>query len=259
VASGEQKELEGPDSQEILPITNRNLNQVFKLITIEAEAFNSSSCVITNINNRLTYQFTTPEGDIAEGSISSEIGPPLLEYLNICTSGEKKISVEKGPLISVSGGNHHFTLNFHHNHAEKAIKIINDPQKLSETQIPFIIILEDDQIFAKITGLLLQDNGYSHKITMNPFEAISQLRTLDTLPLAIICDLQLPNACGLEFIHTLRNDPLLKALNIVALTSSDDPIPAIKAGADIFIRKIDGPELLLAHLSRLRARQQENL
>ncbi len=234
-------------SQELLDI---RLRQLFQLITTEAEAFKSTNCIITDLNNDITYQFNTPEGDMAEGKISPEIRSPLIDSLSSYASSGTLISIPNGKLLSVEKKGNSFYLEIHNSQAIK-----EHPEILADLSSHHILVLEDDQIFAKVTALLLQDHGYSQEITHNPFDAIGKLRALNIPPLAIICDLQLANASGLEFIHAVRNDSKLRSLNIIALTSTDDPLPPLKAGADIFIRKNDGPELLIAYLDRLKARQ----
>lgn len=234
-------------AKELLDVRLRHL---FQLITTEAEAFQSTICVITELNNDVIYQFTTPEGEMAEGKISPEIRSPLIDSLSSHASSETRILLSNGKLLSVvkRGKTFHLEINPY-----RPIK--DQPETFEDLSPHHVLVLEDDQLFAKVTALLLQDNGYTQEITHNPFDAIAKLRALKVPPLAIICDLQLANASGLEFIHTVRNDPKLRSLNIIALTSTDDPLPPLKAGADIFIRKSDGPDLLVAYLARLKDRQ----
>lgn len=230
-------------------IPSKKVHQALQLIYTEAQVFKSDCRIIPQDESRLVYQFLTPEGDLAEGTISSDIGSEFIRLLDKCLSNESYLALSKERFAIVSKDKEALTLRF--SDQIPNVAGVRTPEVHNSNSV---LILEDDAIFSKVTGLLLRDNGYCHEISSDPFEAICKLRSLRSPPLAILCDIQLSKGNGLEFIHAIRNDPHLRNLNVIALTSTEDPLPPLRAGADLFIRKSDGPELLLAYLSRLRAR-----
>ncbi len=61
-----------------------------------------------------------------------------------------------------------------------------------------------------------------------------------TYPEVILLDLKMPRMSGIEFLRDLRNDPRLKLIPVVILTSSkeeQDVIESYNTGANSYIRK----------------------
>jgi CheY-like chemotaxis protein len=77
----------------------------------------------------------------------------------------------------------------------------------------------------------LKKNNISNPlyVARTGLEALDMLRgsngaqKIKPLPALILLDLNLPKMSGIEFLQELRNDPQLKALHIIVLTSSNEP------------------------------------
>ncbi|MCU7932324.1 MAG: response regulator [Candidatus Thiodiazotropha sp. (ex Cardiolucina cf. quadrata)] len=94
-----------------------------------------------------------------------------------------------------------------------------------------ILLIEDDRVDIMTVQRALKKNKISNplRIARTGLEALDMLRgtpqskKITPLPALILLDLNLPKMSGIEFLHELRNDPELKTLRIIVLTSSNEP------------------------------------
>ena len=94
-----------------------------------------------------------------------------------------------------------------------------------------IMLIEDDRVDIMTVQRALKKNNISNPlfVARTGLEALSMLRGADgfekisPLPELLLLDLNLPKMSGIEFLHELRNDPELKGLRIIVLTSSNEP------------------------------------
>lgn len=93
-----------------------------------------------------------------------------------------------------------------------------------------ILLIEDDRVDIMTVQRALKKNEVSNPlhIARTGLEALSMLRGEDGFerippPALILLDLNLPKMSGIEFLRELRNDPELKELHIIVLTSSNEP------------------------------------
>jgi len=94
-----------------------------------------------------------------------------------------------------------------------------------------ILLVEDDRVDIMTVQRALKKNQVSNPlyIARTGLEALSMLRgdegfeQLSPPPALILLDLNLPRMSGIEFLHELRQDPELKDLHIIVLTSSNEP------------------------------------
>jgi len=110
-----------------------------------------------------------------------------------------------------------------------------------------ILLIEDDRVDIMTIQRALKKNNISNPlyIARTGLEALSMLRGEDgfdkiSTPALILLDLNLPKMSGIEFLRELRNDPELKELHIIVLTSSDEPedrAAAFKYDVDDYIVK----------------------
>jgi CheY-like chemotaxis protein len=71
-------------------------------------------------------------------------------------------------------------------------------------------------------------------------EGVYEGRDVSKLPEVILLDLKMPRMGGVEFLKNIRNDPVLKLLPIVILTTSSqesDIIESYDLGANSYIQK----------------------
>ena len=110
-----------------------------------------------------------------------------------------------------------------------------------------VLVVEDDATTRKALALVLQDEGYAVTGVANGHEALLQLRQ-PPLPDLILLDLMMPVMNGWEFRKQQIQDPGLKSIPVL-IVSSDAGVPqkAAALGArDYLIKPVDFDELLAA-------------
>ena len=127
-----------------------------------------------------------------------------------------------------------------------------------------IMMLDDDEpIMMEVVEGLLADAGYQRFIKLSdPREAIETL--LREQPDVLLLDLKMPHLSGFDVLKAMREDPSLKYLPVVVLTSSTDAenkLKALEYGATDFLGKpVDPSELVLRLRNTLAAKAyQDNL
>ena len=91
----------------------------------------------------------------------------------------------------------------------------------------------------------------------NKFEAGDGLEALDVLTSNkidfIICDINMPNMNGLEFLYRVKNHEDFKNIPVIMLTTEgreEDKQRALKLGADGYVVKPFKPEILKAEIDK---------
>ena len=101
-----------------------------------------------------------------------------------------------------------------------------------------ILVVEDNDLNLKLVRTILQNGGYNVLEAMDAETGIKIAR--DHHPDMILMDIQLPGMDGLEATRVIKNDPALKDIMVVALTSFvmlADKNKALKAGCSGYITK----------------------
>jgi two-component system cell cycle response regulator len=123
---------------------------------------------------------------------------------------------------------------------------------MSTVLAPHVLILDDDQTFARTLARLLGENGYETATLSN---ADNLFEYLATRPVdLLILDLSLPGKDGFAVLEELRKDPAHTTLPILVLSSAAPEEASVKAlglGASDFVGK---PLRLRELLARIRAR-----
>ena len=91
-----------------------------------------------------------------------------------------------------------------------------------------LVVIDDDEVDVESIVRSLNRNGIFGQITVfrDGLEALRALqgpesKALQTRPLLILLDLDLPRLSGLEFLDALRRDPRLRGTVVFVLTLSD--------------------------------------
>lgn len=101
-----------------------------------------------------------------------------------------------------------------------------------------ILIVEDNELNAKLFKDLLEAHGHDTIDTRDGYEAIELAHK--EMPDLILMDIQLPEISGLDITKKLKLDPALKHIPVVAVTAfamKDDERKILEAGCEGYISK----------------------
>jgi DNA-binding response OmpR family regulator len=124
-----------------------------------------------------------------------------------------------------------------------------------------ILMIEDDQRLAAMVAKYLSQNGFEVEHCENAAAGMQRLQASDTPPFsAVLLDLMLPDADGLDVCRQIRSRPQpLAAIPIVMLTAKGDPmdrVVGLELGADDYVPKPFEPRELLARVRAVLRRHQ---
>ena len=101
-----------------------------------------------------------------------------------------------------------------------------------------ILVVEDNERNLKLVRDVLQYAGYDVIAASSGEQGVALAR--ERMPDLVLMDLQLPEMDGAEALRILRDDPLTRAIPVVAVTAfamKDDRERALDAGFDSYIEK----------------------
>ena len=115
-----------------------------------------------------------------------------------------------------------------------------------------ILVIEDNSLNMKLVRVLLTAIG-KHKV-IEAFDAENGIQLArEQKPDLILMDIQLPNMDGLDATRTIKSDPTLKDVIIIALTSramDGDARKAKEAGCNDYITKPIDTKLFLKTIEK---------
>jgi CheY-like chemotaxis protein len=112
-----------------------------------------------------------------------------------------------------------------------------------------ILLAEDSSKDVELTLEALSENGLANRVVVvkDGVEALDYLRYEGKyktrsrgMPAVFLLDLKMPRLNGIEVLHSIRNDPKLKTLPVVVLSSSREEIDLIRCyelGANAYVVK----------------------
>ncbi len=112
-----------------------------------------------------------------------------------------------------------------------------------------ILIVEDHEDNRRIMRDLLTSAGYDLLEAETGEEGVSLAGT--HLPDLILIDIQLPGLDGYGATRSIRSNPALREIPIIAVSSyalSGDDVKALEAGCDAYVTKPFSPRALLAKI-----------
>ena len=101
-----------------------------------------------------------------------------------------------------------------------------------------VLIVDDESSAREAICAILDGSGYHLELTENGPQAI--LMAKKTNPDLILLDVMMPGMDGFGVCRQLREDPFLREVPILLLTSLDDcasRLSGLRAGADDFLSK----------------------
>jgi two-component system KDP operon response regulator KdpE len=114
------------------------------------------------------------------------------------------------------------------------------------TNIPQILIIEDEPEIRKFLRVTLEQQGYGVAEAITGSEGIKRITTYP--PELVILDLGLPDMDGSEIISTVRGWSKLPIIVLSARDREQDKVTALEAGADDYLSKPFGTNELLARI-----------
>ena len=86
-----------------------------------------------------------------------------------------------------------------------------------------ILLVEDEEAHAELTKRAIRKAGNANQIdwVSNGEEAMDFLRDCSNLPGLILLDIKLPGMDGIEVLKQIKNDPGLKRIPVIMLTTSE--------------------------------------
>jgi len=109
-----------------------------------------------------------------------------------------------------------------------------------------ILVVEDEEVFARAAKDLLEAEGFNVYIAMDGMAGLDAARSI--APDLIILDVMLPKLNGFKIARMLKFDEKHKDTPIIMLTSKaadEDKLTAQGCGADAYILKTQNPQILL--------------
>ncbi|MFQ5720560.1 MAG: response regulator [Acidobacteriota bacterium] len=119
-------------------------------------------------------------------------------------------------------------------------------------ETPRILVVDDEPCLLDLLRELLEGEGYA--VTSAEGPAVAREIVAEVAPDLVITDVALPDGGGAGLTRSLRADPLLGSVPVIAITGAfaAEPVEAIyAAGADVLIAKPFRPEHLLGEIRRL--------
>ena len=116
----------------------------------------------------------------------------------------------------------------------------------SVTELPSLLLTEDDETFAHVLSKALSKRGFSVKVARNVDEGIALSR--DNPPEFAVVDLNMPGASGLVLVkHLMALDSHTRVVVLTGYASIATAVEAIKLGAIHYLAKpADADEVVAA-------------
>jgi chemosensory pili system protein ChpA (sensor histidine kinase/response regulator) len=105
----------------------------------------------------------------------------------------------------------------------------------------------------KITGRLLEREGYQVLTAKDGLDALEQLR--DTLPDVMLVDIEMPRMDGFDLTRNVRGDPRTAGIPIIIIssrTAEKHRSQAAALGVNVFLGKPFQEAELLEHIDEVR-------
>ena len=115
---------------------------------------------------------------------------------------------------------------------------------------PSVLIVEDDERFAKVLLDFAREKNFKGIVTQRGDSALSLAR--DYLPSAILLDIDLPDIDGFTVLDRLKRDPNTRHILVHVMSSLRERERALRQGAISYINKPVGREALQEEFKRIQ-------
>src|SRR5579864_5502179 len=117
-----------------------------------------------------------------------------------------------------------------------------------------ILLVEDSSTMRRMIGALLEEEGFEVTAAVDGKDALEKVR--QSQPELILTDFEMPVLDGAGLFRTLKEDPNLRGIPVLMLTSLGDTenrVSGLDAGADDYIQKPQSPGERAELYARIRA------
>ena len=132
---------------------------------------------------------------------------------------------------------------------------------LMASPLPHVLIVDDERdILELLSHAFDKAGGFRVSLAGNGRAALLQARR--ELPSLVVLDLLLPGLSGLEFLKTLKLDPLTRAIPVVILTSKTDEVDRLlgfELGATDYVTKPFSPREVVLRVKAILNREGSSL
>lgn len=122
-----------------------------------------------------------------------------------------------------------------------------------------ILIVDDEEPNRELLAAMLESLGHESEVARNGFEAIEKLTPDIDL---VLLDAMMPGIDGFDVVRSIRGRPGVEDIPVImvtALTSKEDRLRAVEAGANDFISKpIDKTEIRVRTASMLKMKEAQD-
>ncbi|HEY9605008.1 MAG TPA: hybrid sensor histidine kinase/response regulator [Allocoleopsis sp.] len=171
---------------------------------------------------------------LGDGSLIPVIdGAVLLDQV----LGRTKASITTGTGLSLPSGDTPIELSLPATNENSSV--IKTTPTIRIAQAPTVLIVDDAVALRRTLALTLERGGCRVLQARDGREAIEQLHQSSAVKL-VVCDIEMPNMNGFEFLQARRQDPVLSKIPVVMLTSrSNDKHRwlAMRLGANAYFTK----------------------
>ena len=134
--------------------------------------------------------------------------------------------------------------------AEPRKEAIGDDRETLESGDAILLIIEDDERYARMLRDLSREKGFKVLVAMGGAEGLALAKEFH--PTAISLDVLLPDMLGWTVLNHLKQDPSTRHIPVQILTVEGDWHHALAHGAFAFVTKPATPEGLEAAIMRIR-------
>lgn len=119
-----------------------------------------------------------------------------------------------------------------------------------------ILVLEDELSIRRSIEISLQKEGYEVKTAGTISEAEKVMK--DFIPEVLLCDINLPDGNGLDFIKIIRTETNAHFIMLTALDQETDMVMGYEAGADDYISKPFSLSVLIMKINAYFRKEKVN-
>jgi chemosensory pili system protein ChpA (sensor histidine kinase/response regulator) len=115
---------------------------------------------------------------------------------------------------------------------------------------PAVMVVDDSLTVRKITGRLLEREGYQVLTAKDGLDALAQMK--DVLPDVMLVDIEMPRMDGFDLTRNLRGDPRTRGVPIIMIssrTAEKHRSQAAELGVNVFLGKPYPEAELLQHIA----------